>query len=249
MAESALVIDRLSRRFMNFSAVSDVSVRVEVGERVAVVGPNGAGKTTLLNLIDGQVQPSAGSIECFGQDLTKAPVRVRAAAGVARSFQVPSLFPGSKVSQNVWFGLRQVGARRYGMLRRARMDADIPAVRDVLRRWGLWELRDALPGQLAYGERRRLELAMALSAKPRLLLLDEPTAGLTLREGAELVQHVNEFGRDVTVLLVDHDMSTVFAVAERIIVMHRGRILADGPPDMIRQDRAVAAAYGIEGAM
>ncbi len=244
MAETVLAVDNVTRRYANFAAVVDVSFEMTAGERLAIIGPNGAGKTTLLNLIGGQVQPNRGRIRWCGRDITTASPSRRAGAGIGRSFQVPSIFPEVTAGQNVWLGLQRASRHGHSLLRRSHPDE--AALSEVLDRWHLSAHRHVLPGALSHGDRRRLELALSLSAKPRLLLLDEPTAGLTVEEGGRLVRDVEALGRDVTVILVDHDMNAVFAMAERIIVMNRGAILADGSPEDIRKDQRVADAYGLE---
>jgi branched-chain amino acid transport system ATP-binding protein len=241
VADIALKISGVSRSFAHLLAVDDVSLEVSAGERLAIIGPNGAGKSTLLSIVGGQVACDRGHIEFFGHDITHLPDYVRSRLGVARSFQVPNAFPEVTVEGNLAIAAAGGAEARWVGL------ASFPGttqLRATLEAWGLWEGRAKLPPELSHGDRRRLELALAFASHPRVALLDEPTAGLTLRESPKLIQEIADLGRDVTVVLVDHDMSAVFAIAERIIVMHRGRVFADGTPSEVQASPAVSEIYG-----
>ncbi len=227
----------LSRAFGGVRAVNEVSITVEAGSRVAIIGPNGAGKTTLFNLLGGQLSPTAGRILFGSRDITRLAPHRRSRLGIARSFQLAALFPKLTVDEQLTLAVRRAGER-------GRERGEIAAaVRDVADAWGLEGRGALLPSELAYGEQRRLELALALAQRPGLLLLDEPNVGLTHDENQSLVQRIHRLGADVTVVLVAHDMDVVFGVADRVIVMHRGEVLADGTPEQIRSDTRVADIY------
>jgi branched-chain amino acid transport system ATP-binding protein len=240
----ALRVDGLSKDFGGVRAVRDVSFSVEVGEKLAIIGPNGAGKTTLFNLLNGQLLPTAGRIHLFGQDITTLPTHRRAHLGQARSFQLTSLFLNLSVLKNVLLALQGTQPSRFRMFRSATGNVPLVAkAQQLLESINLWDLRDAPVQDLAYGEQRRLEILLSLASKPRLLLMDEPTCGLTAGEGADFIDIVLNLGADITVVLVAHDMDIVFGVASRIMVLHYGQIIADGPPEQIQADPRVKEVY------
>ncbi len=244
----SLRVEGLSKQFGGVKAVSDVNFSVEVGDRLAIIGPNGAGKTTLFNLINGQLSATSGRIYFFGEDVTDLPTHARAHLGQARAFQIISLFKRLTVMDNVLLTLHGTRASRFKMFR---LVEDFTEVYDkaveTLKTLGLWERRDEPVKNLAHGEQRRLEIDLGLALEPRLLLLDEPSAGLTKEEGSEIIGLIKNLGSNNTVLIVDHDMDLVFEVAQRIIVLHYGEIIADGTPDEIESDQRVREIYmGIE---
>jgi len=244
-----LIVDRVSVAFGNLKAVDDVSFRVDQGDRLALIGPNGAGKTTLLNVIGGQHPGTHGRVTYRGRNLTRLSPDRRARLGIARSFQVPSVFRDLHVAENVWLALACHDRPRLGLrLSRARARTLDDAVGAALDAWSLIAEGETPAGQLSHGQQRRLELCLALGSDPGLVLLDEPTAGLTKDERLLLVATINALPSSVSVLVIDHDIDSVFAMARRVIVMHRGRIVADGTPAEMRTDSAVARAYGLPGA-
>jgi branched-chain amino acid transport system ATP-binding protein len=240
-----LRVKDLSKSFGGVHAVNNVSFSVEVGERLAVIGPNGAGKTTLFNLINGQLRPTAGRIYFCEQDITKMPTHQRAHAGQGRSFQLTSLFLNLTVLENTLLALHGTKPSRYNMLRPITGYEDLIAkAEETLKTAALWEQKYELVKNISYGEQRRLEISLTtVLSDLRLLLLDEPSCGLTAAESAGIIEMIRRLGKNITVLLVAHDMDLVFGVAERIIVLHYGEILADGEPKKIQTNPLVKEIY------
>ena len=244
MSEPLLGTTGLTRRFGALVAVDGVALSVAVGEIHALIGPNGAGKTTLINLLDGSLKPDAGTIRFDGRDVTRLPDHARARLGLARTFQVTSLFPGFDALDHVALALLAASGGGWQPWRRLRGDARLydPA-RELLDRLGLGARAERPAGTLAHGEKRLLEIAMALAGAPRLLLLDEPLAGLGAEESAAMVERLAGLRGSHTILLVEYDMEAVFALADRVTVLAAGQVLASGLADAVRADRAVQAAY------
>ena len=239
----ALRIEGLSKDFGGVHAVNDVSFCVGMGERLVIIGPNGAGKTTLFNLINGQLSPTSGRIFFSGQEITNLPTYQRAHLGQARSFQIISLFLNLSVLDNALIALHGTRPSRLNMFRSMNRYKDLLIDAEETLGAVLWKKRDEYVKNLSYGEQRRLEIALSLASKPRLLLLDEPSSGLTKDEGSEIIDLIKNLGSSITVLIVDHDMSLVFGVADRIIVLHYGQIIADGTPEAIQSDPKVREIY------
>jgi len=226
---SALEIRGLSKFFGGLRVTADVDLTVEPGERRLIIGPNGAGKTTLFNLITGEILPDAGAIALFGQGITGLPCRARAHLGVARTYQIITLFPRDTLLRNVILSLLGLSPLRWNPLRRLdRQQALIARAREALGRVGLAALADRPLAQTSYGERRRVEIAMALAQQPRLLLLDEPFAGLSVDERKEVQKLLASIPREVTMVMIEHDMDVALELAERITVMHFGEIIVEG---------------------
>lgn len=243
-----LVIERLSKNFGGLQALHDLSLEIQPGERRAILGPNGAGKTTLFNLIGGQLPPSSGRIFLFGREVTKLPPFRRAALGLARTFQITTLFPNLTVMENMLLAVQALDSVRFVLYRPLTSYTHIlRKARSLLEQWKLWETRHALVRQLSYGEQRQLEILLALAHMPRVLLLDEPTAGLSAAETQQVVSMIQHLDPSITVLLIEHDMDVAFQVAQHITVLHQGKLLADGSPAAIRKDPTVAEIYlGVE---
>jgi branched-chain amino acid transport system ATP-binding protein len=241
---SALSIVDLRRDFGGLRALDRVSLDVAVGERRVILGPNGAGKTTMFNLVTGLLRPTAGRIRLFDQDVTRlAPYR-RARLGLGRTFQITTLFPRLSVLDSVLLAVQGAdGGRRIVLHRPAGSGRRQEHARILLSEWGLWDRRDEPARLLSYGEQRQLELILALAARPRVLLLDEPTAGLSPAETATVAAMIDRFPRDVTVLLIEHDMDVAMALADGVTVLHQGRVLAHGSRDEIARDPRVAEIY------
>ena len=244
MAEAVLRIQNLTKNFGGLRVTDDVTLDVMPGELHAVIGPNGAGKTTLINQISGLLAPDAGTILFAGEDVTNVPVAARAQRGLARSFQITSILPRFSVLENVALAVQ---ARRGTSFRFFGHAADeevlnAPAMA-ALAQVGLAERADALAGELSHGEKRALELAIALAMEPKLLLLDEPMAGTGHDETERLVAVLHSLKGRFPMVLVEHDMTAVFALADRISVLIYGRILASGPPAQVRADPQVVTAY------
>jgi branched-chain amino acid transport system ATP-binding protein len=234
----------LSVHFGGLAAVRSVSFGIEPGERLALIGPNGAGKTTLFNLLTGQLKPSAGNVLFKGQDITHASVFSRTHMGMARSFQITSLFPEQSVMVNAMIGLQGVEKIRYGFFRPMFKDkALIDAAQELLESAELWDLKDEIVSSLAYGQQRKLEIALSLASQPDLLLLDEPSCGLTTVESADITKRIRALGSKITVLMIAHDMDLVFGVAERVILLHYGEIACEGTCEEIRQNAMVREIY------
>jgi len=244
----ALKIEGLTKSFGGVRAVDDVSFSIRIGERVAIIGPNGAGKSTLFNLINGQLSATTGRIYFFGKDVTNLPTYRRAHLGQARAFQIISLLQKLTVFDNTLLALHGTRSSRFSMFRRVSEFQDVFGVAaGALKKLNLWERRKELAGNLGYGEQRRLEIELGLLMKPRMLLLDEPSAGLTKEESADVVDIIRDLDPDITVLIVDHEMEIVFGVAKRIIALHYGEIIADGTPTEIQENQRVKEIYiGIE---
>lgn len=243
-----LRVEHLSKDFGGVHGLRNVSFRVEDGERLAIIGPNGAGKTTLFNILNGQLLATAGQIYYLGKDITNLPIHHRAHLGVARSFQITNLFSNLTVLHNTMLALQGTKSRRFQMFRSisSYKGAFVEAER-LLKAWALWEKRDEPVQNISYGDQRRLEIVLSLASKPKLLLLDEPSAGLTAEDSADIVQKIAELGRTTTIIFVAHDMDLVFGVAERIIVLHYGEIIAEGTCEVIQADSRVKEIYmGIE---
>lgn len=234
----------ISVHFGGLAALSDVSFAIEPGERVALIGPNGAGKTTLFNVLTGQLRPSGGSVWLKGQDITRASVFSRTHLGMARSFQITSLFSHQTVLINVLIALQGTRKGRYSVFRRLLRDREIQAAAQrLLESAGLWDLREAVVSSLAYGQQRKLEIALSLASDPELLLLDEPSCGLTATESADITAHIRDLGSRTTVLMIAHDMDLVFGVAERVLLLHYGRIACEGTCEEIRSNQMVRDIY------
>jgi branched-chain amino acid transport system ATP-binding protein len=237
-----LTLERVSLSYGGVSAVDGVSLDIEPGSRVALIGPNGAGKSSLLNLMGGQARSSSGRIGLGGHDITGAKPHRRARLGISRSFQIASLYPNLSVREQASFALLR--HNRLGWAKRCSSPRLRAQVADLLSDWRIEpEAWDRCPEELSYGQKRALELALALARGPRVLLLDEPNVGLTAAENAELMERIRSFERDLTVVLVAHDMDMVFGLAERVVVMHRGQLVVDGDPDTVRNNPTVAEIY------
>jgi branched-chain amino acid transport system ATP-binding protein len=243
---SLLEVRHVSKSFGSLVAVRDVSMHVERGQLHAVIGPNGAGKTTFFNLISGFFPPSAGTILFDGEDVTSVPADRRVKRGMARTFQVTEIFPEISVLENVEIGAEvAAGYRMRPWLGRAERAEIRGRVDEILGLTGLASKAGRLVGELAHGDQRAAEIAMALALRPRLLLLDEPTAGMGDQETYEIASLIRRLHRDknYTIVLIEHDMRVVFNLADRITVLDQGRLLAEGPPTAIAQNPAVQAAY------
>jgi branched-chain amino acid transport system ATP-binding protein len=239
-----LRVENLVRRFGGIVATDNLSLEVARGELHAVIGPNGAGKTTLISQLIGQLRPSAGRIRFAGQDITHLPAWQRSRIGLARSFQITSLLKDFTAADNVALAAQARNGHSFRFWGNARKERHLrEAARSALARVGLERRADALVSELSHGEQRELELAVALATKPQLLLLDEPMAGLGATESARMVKLLADLRREVTIVLVEHDMNAVFALADRITVLVYGRVIASDAPAAIRVNEEVRRAY------
>jgi branched-chain amino acid transport system ATP-binding protein len=242
-AEPILRLRGVGRRFGGVHAVRDVDLEVRPGERRAILGPNGAGKTTLFNLISGEFPPTAGSVELFGADVTGRPARKRARMGLSRTFQTSRLFLGLTVEDNLYLAvlgvhdghLRMVPSKSDGEMREhARAMAGAVGLGDVL---------DVLVSELSHGEQRQLEVGMARASDPKLMMLDEPAAGLSRAERVKLTETLLALEESITLILIEHDMDVALRVAQWVTMMHDGRVIVEGTPDEIRANQLVHDLY------
>jgi branched-chain amino acid transport system ATP-binding protein len=244
VADPLLRVENLVRRFGGIVATDNLSLDFERGELHAIIGPNGAGKTTLISQLIGQLRPSAGTIRFAGQDITHLPAWRRSQRGLARSFQITSLLPDFTAADNVALAAQARDGHSFRFWGDARREKHLrDAARSALARVGLEQRADVVVSKLSHGEQRELELAVALATKPQLLLLDEPMAGLGATESARMVKLLAELRREVTIVLVEHDMEAVFALADRITVLVYGRVIASDVPAAIRGNEEVKRAY------
>ena len=239
-----LQLDGVGRRYGQLTAVDDVRLTVNAGARQALIGPNGAGKSTLFGLISGTIRASSGRIRLDGRDITRLGPNRRTRLGMGRTFQHSSLFDGMTARENVAVAVqRTLGHGRNPVLPTGRFpDVDV-RVDELLARVGLPDAADAATSSLSYGHRRQLEVGVALATDPKLLLLDEPTAGMARDEAARFVELIEGLPREITIMIVEHDMDIVFGLANRIAVLDAGRLIADGTPEEIRGSAAVQEAY------
>jgi branched-chain amino acid transport system ATP-binding protein len=244
VADPLLRVEKLVRRFGGILATDHVSLDVAKGELHAIIGPNGAGKTTLISQLTGHLAPHSGSVFLGGRDITGLPAYRRSALGLARSFQITSLLPDFTAADNVALAAQAHHGHSFRFWGNARKEKVLrDAAQATLERVGLGGRADVLVSRLSHGEQRELELAVALATRPQLLLLDEPMAGLGVTESARMVKLLQELRREVTIVLVEHDMAAVFALADRISVLVYGRVIASGAPADIRQNDEVKRAY------
>jgi branched-chain amino acid transport system ATP-binding protein len=244
MADPLLAVAGLTKRFGGILASDDIKLEVAQGELHAIIGPNGAGKTTLIGQLTGLLKPDSGVLRFAGHDITALPAYARSLLGLARSFQITSLFLDFSVLDNVALAVQAHAGHSFHFWQDARKETALrePA-RAALARVGLADRADRIASKLSHGEHRQLELAMALVGKPRMLLLDEPMAGLGADESVRMVALLRELKREYTILLIEHDMEVVFALADRISVLVYGRVIASGSPAEIRANREVRDAY------
>lgn len=230
--------------FKGLKVLTDVNLRVNERERHAIIGPNGAGKTTLFNIITGMYRPSRGKVFFKGRDVTGSPPEDLVRRGIGRSFQITSIFNRLTAFENVRIGImakRGIGFNMYKFVDSIKEVNE--ETEDLLRRIKLYEIRNMPAGALSYGQQRSLEIGIALATDPELLMLDEPTAGMSREETHYTVELIRDLSEGRTVVLIEHDMDVVFSLADRITVLHQGTIIASGPPQEIRENPAVRDAY------
>jgi len=250
LPEPLLRVENLVRRFGGIIATDNLSLEFARGELHAIIGPNGAGKTTLISQLIGQLRPSTGSIRFAGEDITHLPAWRRSRLGLARSFQITSLLRDFTAADNVALAAQARDGHSFRFWGNARKERQLrDEAQSALARVGLGHRGEALVSELSHGEQRELELAVALANRPRLLLMDEPTAGMAPRERIELMRLTARIAREqsIGVLFTEHDMDVVFEHADRILVLNRGTVIAEGPPEEVRRNREVRAIYLGEG--
>lgn len=239
-----LITENLAVNFGGLQAVAGVSLTVEEGELRAIIGPNGAGKTTLFNLISGMLPPSAGRIRLFGRDVTRMSCPQRAYQGLGRTYQVVNVFRSTTVLENVLLAAQAQDRVKFSFYRpRSSYGYLLAKARKVLEMWGFWEKRDVLAQNLSHGEQRQLDIILSLVTEPRLLLLDEPTAGLSRAETIAVTEIIRTLSQQRTILMIEHDMEVAFGLAQRITVLHQGQVFADGSPQEIKGHPGVKDIY------
>jgi branched-chain amino acid transport system ATP-binding protein len=241
---TALEVRALHKSFGGLRVTANVNLAVEEGERRLIIGPNGAGKTTLFNLITGTLRPNSGSIHLLGQDITRVPSRHRAHLGLARTYQIITLFPRETLLRNAMLALLGLSPLRWNpFLRLDRQEHLVTRAHAALARVGLGAMADRPLSQTSYGERRRVEIAMALAQNPRVLLLDEPFAGLSVEERRDLHQLILGIPRGVTVVMIEHDMDVALELAERITLLHFGEVIVEGTRAEVVRDPRTREVY------
>ena len=239
-----LRLERLAKHFSGLHVLKSIDLSVEAGERRAIIGPNGAGKTTLFNLISGELAPSSGRVLVEGQDVTGRPPNQMWGLGVARTFQKNNLFFQLTTYENVRLAVQAHRGYAHRWFRAWQsLDEVNDHTRDILVRLDLWARREEVVRNLSYGEQRQLEVAVALAANPKVLLLDEPTAGMSPAETGRTVEMLAALPKELTVLIIEHDMDAVFSLADRIAVLNYGEVLADGSPEAVKADTRVQEVY------
>lgn len=244
MADAILEARNLSKNFGAFTAVDDITLSIPHRSLVSVIGPNGAGKTTLFNLISGNLDPTSGNILYEGEPIDHLPVYDIASRGIARSFQITNFYPELPVKENIRLAVQAQHGSKLDLLRNhRRLDKVRKQTDEILDRVGLEDVESSPAGDLSHGQQRHLEVGIALGSNPNLLLLDEPTAGMSTEETAEITQLIDELANEITLLMVEHDMEIVMDVSDQVIVMDRGMLLASGTPAEVREDESVQDVY------
>lgn len=244
MVEPVLDVDEVSVVFGGVVAVDGVSLRVERGSRWAVIGPNGAGKTTLFRTIVGEVPPSRGRVYLFGKDSSRAQPYTKAQRGLARTYQVTNLFLALSVQENLAIAAQARSASRFACWRPLRMKGWIDErISRVLESVGLTHRRHDVVSELSHGEQRQLEIGMTLAAEPELILLDEPAAGLSAAERRMMAKLISSLSKDLSVVLIEHDMDIALELVDRVLVLDNGRPIAEGDPESIRNNQTVQDVY------
>ncbi len=242
-SNDALVLENVTRAFGALRAVDDVSITVAAGQKYAVLGSNGAGKTTLFNAITGDFPPTSGRIRFFGEDITELPPQERIRKGLRRTYQSSLLFRELTVRDNLFLAVRGVSNGRFSFWRAGAGSASVLATQDLLERARLTHIADELVANLAHGQQRQLEIGMALAGAPRLILFDEPAAGLSPAERRELVSLLRSLPAHMSFVIIEHDLDIALSVVEKVTVMHNGRVLTTGTPEQVQNDAQVQAIY------
>jgi branched-chain amino acid transport system ATP-binding protein len=241
---SALAVSDVSRSFGGVLALSNISFEVEPGERRLIIGPNGAGKTTLFNMLSGAFPVSGGTVTLFGHDITDVPAYMRARLGLSRTFQITNLFPRLTVLENLLLALQATDKSPFFWFRRLHSNRALFERADaLLQEWELTAIAERAAKDISYGEQRQIDLILAVALGPKVLLLDEPTAGLSAAEVVRVVSMIRSLPKDMTILMIEHDMDVAFELADRITVLHQGRLIAEGDVETIRNDSHVTEIY------
>ncbi len=239
-----LVLESLTKEFGGLMAVDHLNLEIRAGERHGIIGPNGAGKTTLFNLICGELSPTGGRVIHFGEDVTRLPTYKRTGLGISRTFQINNLFPKLTVHQNILLAAQGLDRAKYVMYRPiSSYDYLYDKTRSILEEFDLWDKREVSVENISYGEQRQIEICLALIGNPRLLLLDEPTAGLSRAETLSFTSSLKKLNSEMTILLIEHDMDVAFELAENITVLQMGRLVASGDKEDIKANKTVQEIY------
>jgi branched-chain amino acid transport system ATP-binding protein len=243
-AAPMLKIEALNKSFAALRVLVDVDLSVAAGERRVLIGPNGAGKTTLFNVVSGLLPADSGSIAMLGHDITRLPTHRRISLGLARTFQITALFPNLPLKRNLLLALQGCSRTKFSMLRPMSAQTKVLGQAEaLLEQWEMADKRDALVKELSYGEQRQAEILLAIAQRPKLLLLDEPTAGLSPAETSRVVEVIRSLPRELTMLVIEHDMDVAFQLADSISVLHMGQVLVTGDHQTIQTDRRVREIY------
>jgi branched-chain amino acid transport system ATP-binding protein len=241
---AALALDNISKNFGGLWATDEVSLWIEPGERRAIIGPNGAGKTTLFNLITGELPVTSGHIFLYGRDITSLPPHTRIKAGLARTYQITNIFPGLTVEENVQLAAQGLSSTKFSIFRPVPKKGQIYSkVEEALEKLQLTGIKDVKASELSYGEQRQLEFALALTGNPKVLLLDEPAAGLSAAERVTIANLVRSLPADLTVVLIEHDMDLALGLVDKVSVLHFGKVIVEDTPANIRENEKVQEIY------
>jgi branched-chain amino acid transport system ATP-binding protein len=240
----ALNVESLSKEFGGVTALNEINIKVDVGEKLAIIGPNGAGKSTLFNVLCGQLKPTKGNIYFYGEEISKYPVHKRCQLGLARSFQLNSLCQNLTVLESMMLAVLGTKSSRFGWFKSVNTYKEHKEkAHYLLQNIDLIEHKDKLVKDIGYGEQRKLEISLSLASDYKMLLMDEPTAGLTNYENEEIVRIINEMAKDTTLLIVTHDIDLILKIVQRTIVLNLGQLLIDGETDFVCNDKKVKELY------
>lgn len=240
----ALVVDNICMNFGGLQALNRVKVEVEVGERQVIIGPNGAGKTTLFHIISGILSPTSGTVYFFGENITRLPIHHRANLQLSQTFQLINLFKGLTVLENVVLALQSFKLSKFTLLRRLdNFGHIIQKAEEFLTEWGFRDKRHTYVSNLSYGDQRLLDIMLALVDQPRLLLMDEPTGGLSGAKIKTITSRIKNLSKEITILFIEHNMDVAFDLADRITVLHMGEVIKGGAPEEIRGDPLITEIY------
>jgi branched-chain amino acid transport system ATP-binding protein len=241
---SLLRVESLDKSFNALRVLQEITLSVEAEERHVIIGPNGAGKTTLFNCVMGTIPLSSGKVLLDGKDVGGMPAHRRVPMGMSRTFQKNNLFGRLTVEENVNLAVEARKPYRFGLFKPLAWRRDLAEEsEEMLRQWDMWERRDRRVDELSYGEQRLLEVMLAIASRPRVLLLDEPTSGMSPAETSQTIRLIQDLPRSLTLLVIEHDMEVVFAIADRITVLHHGEVFLSGTPDEVRGDERVSEIY------
>lgn len=241
---SLLRVEHLHKSFKGLQVLKDVSLEVREGERHVIIGPNGAGKTTLFNCITGTLPINEGTVTVNGQQISGLPAYTAVRVGMSRTFQKNNLFGSLSVEENLHLAINACKPHRFQFLKPLSRYADmLEEAEALLKQWDLWERRARIVNELSYGEQRLLEVLLALASKPKILLLDEPTSGMSPAETIQTTKLIQSMPRTITLLVIEHDMEVVFSIADRITVLHHGEVFASDTPDKISGDERIKEIY------